>query len=104
MLSRVCALLVVVWGCWIGGAVAEALRIPLCHQIVDWSSGPGKIVPRGFVTYDYATNTTIYKAEEAIDLTGGDGIYRLGILKKKSNDLRPNAFTKLVRPFPTKLT
>lgn len=94
-------LLLVCMAC-IGSVVAQvptALKFPLYHQLVH-SNSAKDILPRGVIKYDSTKNTAVYEQQsEVIDLSTGEGIYRIGIFDTNKKQLSPAAFTKLVLLF-----
>jgi hypothetical protein len=75
--------------------VPSTRQFKLYHQLVHASSVD--VTPRGIITYDPVRNTAEYESRsEVVDLTTGEGLYRVGLYDDKKKQLGPAAFAKLV--------
>jgi hypothetical protein len=73
-------------------------KFTLYHQLLH-SESSNDITPRGIINYDPSTQSATYeKQSDVVDLTTGDGFYRIGFLDAMSQALSPAAFTRRVFP------
>jgi hypothetical protein len=74
----------------------STLKFTLYHQLVH-SESAQDILPRGVIRYDPVRNTADYTSQsEVIDLSSGNGVYRVGVFDETKKALAPAGFTKLV--------
>ena len=96
MTLRVLSLLWLLVACVSVTVALPPIQFTLYHQLIR-SPAPKDITVRGVITYDPAANSAFYKAQsDVVDLKSNRGIYRIGLLDERKQELSPAAFTKLV--------